>query len=54
MTETNTNTDLVALTVNDHVATITLNRADKANALSHALIDAMGAALDIITPRCTP
>jgi methylglutaconyl-CoA hydratase len=54
MTETNTTNELVVLTINDHIATITLNRGDKANALSHALIDAMGAALDTIAPRFAP
>ncbi len=54
MTAPNTTTDLVALTVVDGVATITMNRGDKANALSHALIDAISIALDTITPRCAP
>ncbi|MEI6475680.1 MAG: enoyl-CoA hydratase/isomerase family protein, partial [Planctomycetota bacterium] len=53
-TAPNTTTDLVALTVVDGVATITMNRGDKANALSHALIDAISIALDTITPRCAP
>jgi methylglutaconyl-CoA hydratase len=46
--------DLVGITITDGVATITLQRSDKANALSHALIDALGVALDTITPRCAP
>ncbi|MCX5640406.1 MAG: enoyl-CoA hydratase/isomerase family protein [Planctomycetota bacterium] len=54
MTAPNTTTDLVALTVVDGVATITMNRGDKANALSHPLIDAISIALDTITPRCAP
>lgn len=54
MTAPNTTTDLVALTVVDGVATITMNRGDKANALSHALIDAISIALDTIAPRCAP
>jgi len=54
MTAPNTTTDLVVLTVVDGVATITMNRGDKANALSHALIDAISIALDTITPRCAP
>jgi enoyl-CoA hydratase/carnithine racemase len=39
MTATGTTTDLVTMTVTDGIATVTLNRGDKANALSHALID---------------
>lgn len=49
-----TTTDLVGITITDGVATITLQRSDKANALSHALIDALGVALDTITPQCAP
>jgi methylglutaconyl-CoA hydratase len=54
MTATGTTTDLVTMTVTDGIATVTLNRGDKANALSHALIDALGVAVDAVAARCAP
>ncbi len=46
--------DLVLTTVADGIATITLNRGDKANALSRELINALDAAVAAIAPRCGP
>ena len=46
--------DLVRTTVTDGVCTLTLNRGDKANALSRELIGALGAAIDAIAARCAP
>jgi methylglutaconyl-CoA hydratase len=54
MTATSTTTELVTLTVTDGIATITLNRGDKANALNHALIDALGIAVDAVAARSAP
>ena len=54
MTATETTTELVTLTVTDGIATVTLNRSDKANALSHALIDALGVAVDAVAARSAP
>jgi enoyl-CoA hydratase/carnithine racemase len=54
MTATGTTTDLVTMTAIDGIATVTLNRGDKANALSHALIDALGVAVDAVAARCAP
>jgi enoyl-CoA hydratase/carnithine racemase len=42
---TETNPDIVLYSVADHIATITLNRPDKGNALSAAMMDALEAAL---------
>lgn len=43
---------LVLTTVADGVATLTLNRADKANALSAELITALGEAIAAVADRC--
>ena len=45
---------LTTLSVTDGIATITLNRGDKANALSHELIDALGVAVDAVAARSAP
>ncbi|MBL9140531.1 MAG: enoyl-CoA hydratase/isomerase family protein, partial [Phycisphaerae bacterium] len=47
-------TELVLTTVADGVATITLNRGDKANALSRELINAMADAVAAVARRCGP
>ena len=46
--------DLVLTTFADGVATITLNRGDKANALSREMIDALSAAVSAVATRCAP
>lgn len=46
--------DLVTLAVADGIATLTLNRGDKANALSRELIAALGTAVDAVAARCAP
>jgi enoyl-CoA hydratase/carnithine racemase len=46
--------ELVTLAVADGIATITLNRGDKANALSRELIEALGATVDAVAARCAP
>ena len=46
--------DLVLTTFADGVATVTLNRGDKANALSREMIDALSAAVDVVAARCAP
>lgn len=46
--------ELALTTVVDGVATLTLNRGDKANALNGKLITALGAAIDAIAARCAP
>ena len=47
-------TDLVLTSVVDGIATVTLNRGDKANALNRELIAAFGAAIEAIAARCAP
>ena len=46
--------DLVLTTFADGVATITLNRGDKANALSREMIDALSVAVGAVATRCAP
>ena len=46
--------DLVLTTFADGVATITLNRGDKANALSREMIDALSVAVSAVATRCEP
>jgi methylglutaconyl-CoA hydratase len=46
--------DLVLTTFADGVATVTLNRGDKANALSREMIDALSAAVSAVATRCAP
>ena len=46
--------DLVLTTFADGVATITLNRGDKANALSREMIDALSVAVSAVATRCAP
>jgi methylglutaconyl-CoA hydratase len=46
--------ELVQTAVVDGIATITLNRGDKANAMNRELIAALGAAVDAVAPRCAP
>jgi methylglutaconyl-CoA hydratase len=45
---------LVLLDLAEGVATLTLNRPDKANALSLELIEALDAAVAALAPRCAP
>ena len=52
--EAATDANIVLTSVTDGIATITLNRPDKANAMSRALIDAFGAAVDAVAARCAP
>ena len=47
-------TGLVTTSVADGIATVTLNRGDKANALNRELIAALGAAIDAVALRCAP
>ena len=47
-------TGLVTTSVADGIATVTLNRGDKANALNRELIAALGAAIDAVASRCAP
>jgi methylglutaconyl-CoA hydratase len=44
----------VTTTITDGIATLTLNRGDKANALSRELIDALCDAVDALAARCAP
>ena len=46
--------ELVQTAVVDGIATITLNRGDKANAMNRELIAALGAAVDAVATRCAP
>jgi methylglutaconyl-CoA hydratase len=46
--------DLVITTIEHGIATLTLNRPDKANALSRDLISALGASVDAVAARCAP
>ena len=46
--------DLVLTTFADGVATVMLNRGDKANALSREMIDALSAAVSAVAARCAP
>jgi methylglutaconyl-CoA hydratase len=47
-------TDLVRISIDAGVATVTLNRPDKANALNRELIAAFGAAINAVSARCAP
>lgn len=47
-------TDLVHTSVIDGVATITLNRGNKANALNAELIEALRVGVEMVAQRCTP
>jgi len=53
-TDTMARTDLVLTSVVDGIATVTLNRGDKANALNRELIAAFGASIEAIAARCAP
>ena len=46
--------ELVRISIDAGVATITLHRPDKANALNSELISAFGAAIDAVSARCAP